>query len=169
MLKETWLVKKAQKGDGEAFIQLVKQYEIVLYGVAKRYLNIEDSADALQETMLIAFKKINGLRQPKYFYSWITKILINECYKILKKNNVYSFHDPDYSYEKFTTENTENDKLGDLITELNPIYKTPLLLYYYSGFSYKEISTIIDEPLGTVKSRIYRGKELLKREYLKGE
>lgn len=169
MLTETGLVRKAQKGDGDAFVQLVKKYETVLYGVARRYLDTEDAADALQDTMLTGFKKIHGLRQSKYFYSWITKILINECYKILKKKNEFSLQKLDYRSESIFNENNENEKLDDLITELNPIYRTPLLLYYYNGFSYKEISTIIDEPLGTVKSRISRGKALLRKEYLKGE
>ncbi|MBO1305769.1 sigma-70 family RNA polymerase sigma factor [Enterococcus sp. 669A] len=169
MLKEIWLVKKAQQGDGEAFVQLTKQYEKILYGVARRYLKDEDVADVLQDTLLIAFKNIHSLKQPKYFNTWLTKILINECNKLLKKNKQYSYQTLEENADLAERTSVDTLELEELISELNPIYKTPILLYYYSGFSYKEISRIIDEPLGTVKSRISRGKALLQKEYRKGE
>lgn len=169
LLSEKWLVKRAQKGDGEAFVKLIEQYENVLYGIAKRYLGIEDAADVLQDTILIAFEEIGNLKQPQYFHTWITKILINQSYNLIKKNNKFSYNYSD-NHQKLLVEDCEEGlELENLISKLDPVYRVPILLYYYSGFSYKEISIILGEPLGTVKSRIFRGKAWLKKEYTKGD
>lgn len=167
MLKETGLVIKAQHGDGEAFVQVTRQYEKRLYGVVRRYLKDEDTADVLQETILIAFKNIHSLEQPKCFNAWITKILINECTGLLKQNKQYPYQMLDETIELASQISVETLALEDLIAELNASYRIPILLHYASGFSCKEISQIIDEPLDTVQSQISRGKALLQKEYLK--
>lgn len=81
------LVKKAKKGDGEAFVTLVKQYEDVLYNTAIRMLQTEeDAADAIQDAIIQAYEKIHTLRNDAYFNTWLYKILLNQCNRILNKN-----------------------------------------------------------------------------------
>ena len=88
------LVKKAQKGDGEAFIQLIQQYELILYRTAKRLgLKDEDIADLLQETILTAFEKITTLKKGQYFNTWICRILLNKCYSFMKRNKTIAAMD----------------------------------------------------------------------------
>ena len=79
------LVKLAQLGDKEVFVELIKSLESSLYKVSKAIL-LSDSEclDAVQETILIAYKNIQQVREPKYFKTWITRILINECNKLRK-------------------------------------------------------------------------------------
>lgn len=77
---------KAKAGDPEAFIQLIQEIELPLYRTARSIVNKdEDCADALQETMLKAFKSIHTLKEPAFFKTWIFRILINECNTMVKK------------------------------------------------------------------------------------
>ena len=81
------MVRKAKKGDSAVFIELIKRCEQSMYKTAWVYLkNDQDVADAIQETILTCFEKIHTLREPKYFKTWMIRILINNCNKILKKN-----------------------------------------------------------------------------------
>ena len=85
------LVEEAKNGNNVAFTELVLQNQNELYKIAKmRLANDDDVNDAIQETMLMAFKSIKKLRENKYFKTWFIKILINECNKIYKKRKSYS-------------------------------------------------------------------------------
>lgn len=74
------LVKKAKKGDAEAFIALMEQNRQSMIRIAFAYLgNEEDVADAMQESILSAFEKLDTLRRAEYFRTWLIRILINQC------------------------------------------------------------------------------------------
>lgn len=80
------LIKRAQKHDTDAFIQLIEEYKTALYKIAKTYLkNEEDVADAMQDTVLSAFEHIDELKTVSYFKTWLTRILINHCTDIVRK------------------------------------------------------------------------------------
>lgn len=163
------LVKKAKKGDGEAFISLVKQYEDVLYRTASRLLNNdEDVADAMQDAILIAYEKLHTLKNDEYFNTWICKILINRCNSLLTKNkNVLGINEHLLS-EKGNDE-FQKIELEDALNSLNEAYKLALILYYIVGLNVKEISEFLKEPEGTVKSRLSRAKSILRNNYYKNE
>lgn len=157
------LVKQAQKGNHEAFIQLIQSYEKVLYNMAFRFLhNEQDVADILQETVLSAYQNIEKLKEPRYFHTWLCRILINQCKKMIEVN-VKEESKVIESIEETITE--DYFSINQMIKTLNSIYQIPIVLYYYAGFSVKEISDILCEPTGTIKSRLFRGRELLKKEY----
>ena len=81
------LVIKAQKKNEEAFVKLMELNKQGMYKVAKSYLSYEeDVADAMQETILTCYEKLDTLRNPQYFKTWMTRILINKCKDILQKN-----------------------------------------------------------------------------------
>ena len=85
------LVTAAKNGDKEAFVQLIRINKQSMYKAAWVYLrNEQDIADALQNTILSCYEKIQGLREVKYFKTWLMRILINECKDILRQKN----HDP---------------------------------------------------------------------------
>lgn len=168
MLKKVWLVKKAQAGNSEAFIELVKGYEIILYNMAYRFLgNESDVEDAIQETVLSAYENIKKLKKPAYFNTWLCRIMINHCQRILKNRNVSVEIADDMIL--FESDSSETMQINQLLKELDERYSTPLILFYYHGFSIKEISKMLDEPIGTIKSRLSRGREKLKIQMLKGE
>ncbi len=160
-----FLVKKAQKGDGEAFIQLIKQYELILYRTAKRLgLKDEDIADILQETVLTAFEKIGTLKKAQYFNTWICRILLNNCYRFIKQHKQVVSLDAtilkDLSHQDILTM-----ELDDALNSLDDHHRIALTLYYVNGLTTKEISDFLHESEGTIKSRISRAKKQLKNTY----
>lgn len=161
------LVKKAKKGDGEAFISLVKQYEDVLYRTASRLLNNEeDVADVMQETIISAYENIHKLKNNEYFNTWICKILINKCNSLLNKNkNIFMMTNhviPDKKRDDY-----EKIELEDALNSLNQANRVALTLYYIVGLNVREISEFLKEPEGTIKSRLSRAKIILKNNYYK--
>lgn len=80
------LIKKAQRGDTEAFSELIHIYQDSFYRIARsRLYNDEDAADAIQEMLLTGWEKRETLKEPKYFKTWMIRILINKCNEILRK------------------------------------------------------------------------------------
>lgn len=163
------LVKKAKKGDGDAFVTLVKQYEQVLYKVAGKLLkNEEDVADALQDAIMAAFEKIETLKNAEHFNTWICKILINKCNRILaKKKNLLELTDSDVFQQKAPDPQLKLD-VEDQLNTLNHDYKTAIVMYYIVGMNIKEIAEFLKEPEGTIKSRLSRAKAMLKNNYHRG-
>lgn len=155
------LVKRAQLGDKEAFVQLIKGMEASLYKVSKAIL-LSDSEclDAVQETILIAYTSIQQVREPKFFKTWITRILINECNKIRKVQTKIVKMD---SYLEPST-NEQREIFIDLQTAIDNLetdLRSVITLYYYEDLSIKEIGTVLDIAVGTVKSRLNRARTKL--------
>ncbi|NMB45778.1 MAG: sigma-70 family RNA polymerase sigma factor [Firmicutes bacterium] len=163
------LIKKAKKGNGKAFVSAVKQYESVLYGVAKRLLSCDqDVADALQEAIMRAFENVKTLKNEQYFRTWICKILINECHKIQRDNKKLSYIDEvltdkdniySHGHEFLRVE------LNEAINSLNHDYKVAVILYYLVGLNTREIGDFLKEPEGTIKSRLSRARAILRDQY----
>ena len=155
------LVKRVQQGDKDAFVRLIKDMESSLYKVSRAIL-LSDSEclDAVQETILIAYTNIHQVREPKFFKTWITRILINECNKIRKVQTKIVKMD---SYlEPSTTEKPEVFvDLQTAIDSLEADLRTVITLYYYEDLSVKDIGTILDIAVGTVKSRLNRARTKL--------
>ncbi len=163
------LVKKAKKGDGEAFVSLVKQYEDVLYRAASRLLNNdEDVADAMQDAIISAYENLHTLKNEEYFNTWICKILINKCNSLLNKNKNVSGINEHLLPEKRNDE-FQKIELEDALNSLNEVYRLALILYYIVGLNVKEISEFLKEPEGTIKSRLSRAKSILRNNYYKNE
>lgn len=163
------LVKKAQKGDDDAYITLFSEYEELIYRIAYLYVkNEEDALDVVQETAYRSFKSIRSLKQAKYFKTWITKIAITCAIDILRKNKRTIFID-DYkgdfeTMEDKTTEITTSLSLMELLKLLQDDEKTILILKYYQEYTFSMISEFLDMPLGSVKTILYRALEKLRIE-----
>lgn len=167
------MIKKAQKGDKEAFIKVINQYTQDMYKVAKARLNSEeDIGDAIQDTILSAYKNICVLKETTYFKTWIIKILINKCNDIINKNKkiVYVEEYYDYSNNNLSTDNTtveENIIFSETLSTLSEDYRLVVVLYYVDGYNTREISEILSEKEGTIKSRLSRARQQLKEHYLR--
>lgn len=160
MDQDVFLVKAAKKGNQEAFVQLFQKYEAVLYNMGRKFLvNEEDLADCMQETALDAYKNLKQLKQPEYFNTWLCRILINNCKKQLTKQKNLDYQSLLMNQGSATTQALE---IRSMLLELDSKYSMPLVLYYYNGFSIKEISEILSLPVNTVKNHLARGKQLLK-------
>lgn len=168
MSNDLFLVKRSKAGNNEAFVQLMMKKEKLLYNMARKFLkNEEDIADCLQETMMDAFKNIKSLKKDKYFDTWLCRILINNSNKIINKNNRIL----DYKAILHEEKNTSIDslELRNLLLSLDSKYSVPLVLYYYNGYSIKEISEILDLPINTIKTRLAIAKSRLKIQQFKEE
>lgn len=165
------LVAKAKRNDEKAFDELIGLVKKELYLIAKAKVKYEDDvADAIQETIFICYRNIHKLRDNKFFKTWLVRILINECNKILKKkkNNISYEENEMENYLKSSEDSLENIGFDILIDGLKEEEKIILTLYYYFEYSSKEISKILKINESTVRSKISRAKEKIKNKYKGG-
>jgi len=170
------LVVKAKAGDTIAFTELIHCIENDLYRIAKTRLNSDDDiSDAIQETMIIAYRKLKKLKDNSKFKSWIIKILINECNLIYKKNNKQNnIYEKIENSSSLDNENnfvyTINSMLDFelLINKLNYEERLIVTLFYNSQYSCNEIAEILDMNINTVKSKLKRAKDKIKIYYKGG-
>ncbi len=164
------LVEKAKKEDKQAFTNLILSIQRDLYCIAKSKIeNENDIDDIIQETMIIAFLNIKKLKNNKFFKTWIIKILINNCNKFYKRKKLKSIEQNDEVRKIRSKEiDMSNIEFEDLISFLKEDEKIILTLYYYLGYTTKEISQILNKREGTICSKISRAKMKIKEKY-KGE
>ncbi|OME24780.1 RNA polymerase [Paenibacillus odorifer] len=161
-------IKKAQKGDHEAFTRLFRHLESQLYRLAKTILlKDEDCADALQETTLKVYKGLANLKQPKFFKTWVIRILINECNQLLRMRErtiavAEIPEEPVVSYVHF--EDSGNVDLQSFINQLDESLRLAIVLFYYDDLSIKQIADVLDISEGAVRARLHRARRLLSKQ-----
>lgn len=152
----------------EHFTKSVLNAELSLYRVAKSILlNDEDCADAIQNAILKAFENLDTLKNERYFKTWLTRILINECYQMLKnmkKENHISLEE----CETVNHDEKDQTEVMSFVYELENKYRVPFILHYIEGYSIKEIAKLLEISAGNVKIRLYRARNIL-QEQLKEE
>ena len=161
-MMDVLLVKRAQRRDMDAFVDLMEKHKTGLYKVAKSYLSSEeDVADVMQETVLSVYEHIQELKSVSYFKTWMTRILINHCKDLLRQQKRYLVSD---QLPENTQEAPESDReFYRLVGELPEDYRAVFLLYYGEGFHTREIAQILDMNENTVKSKLRRGRDRLKQ------
>lgn len=166
------LIKRAQSGDAEAFIQLMEDNKESLKRVAFAYLKREeDVADAIQDTILDAFESIHKLRKPEHFKTWLTRILLNNCTEIYRRNKRQAIYDMKAEeYEKYSLQDglsgveAQSDlEFQDLLAHLPEDSRIIFQLYFGEQYTTSQIAEILNINENTVKSRLHRGKEQLRR------
>ncbi len=172
---EKHLLNAITKGDKTAFVNLMELHKSSLYRTASAILhNTEDVADAMQECYLAAYKNLNKLKNPKYFKTWLTRILIRKCFDILAHNRTIAEFtesatlDKESFYEEpyFSTNKEKFELPDDLLPGIRDEDRLVLNLYYGMEFSVKEIAEILTIREGTVKSRLSRSREKVKENYI---
>lgn len=174
------LVTEAISGDQKAYTKLMGLYRDPIFFMMKRMVqNIDDAEDLTIEAFGKAFKMLEYYT-PKYAFStWLFKIASNHCIDFLRKQNKYkvlsideSINDEDsvpgeniraetLDPEEEMIKGQKDNLLQDFIKKLHPDYQEILELKYFYGLSYIEIAEQLNIPLGTVKARLFRSKELL--------
>lgn len=160
-------VKKAQKGDSNAYLKLFEQYEQHIYRIAYVYVkNQEDALDVVQETAYKSFKSIATLREPAYFKTWLVRIAISCSMDILRQRAKIVHFKQDI--QEAAAEEAEDIPLAlslkDLIDTLDEEEKSVIILRFYYDYTIKEVTTLLEIPLGTGKTILYRAlKKLRKR------
>ena len=159
------LVSKAKKRDKAAFIQLIRQCESGMYKVSRSLLtNDEDAADAMQETILICWEKIETLKKNEYFKTWMTRILINECYAILREKKTL-FLEEEIPESGVMEKAYENIEWIQMLQNMDEKYRTILVLYYAEGFKVREIADILNLNVSSVKDRLVKARNVYKKMY----
>ena len=152
----------------EQFTAEVLKAEKRLYHIAKSILkNDEDCADAMQNAILAAYKKLHTLKQETFFKTWLTRILINESYQLLRNRREQVSYE-DYMAKQKAEDSTRYSELYLAVQELSEKYRIPFVLHYVEGYSVKEIAQILSLTESAVKVRLHRARNLMK-ERLKGE
>ena len=146
----------------EELSKLILENQKEMYVLACSILkNQADAQDAVSECIVRAFENRTSLRKRTSARSWLIKILINVSRSaITKRQKVVLFADPEqYEQEPETAE----DHLWSVILELPENVRVVMVLYYYEGFSVREISTLLDIPEGTTKTRLSSGRKQLEK------
>lgn len=169
------ILAAAQKGNLKAFDAIIKFYQPAIFNHLCRLINNTDDAfDLAQETFLKLYKTHDRIDCQANFKSYLYKIATNTAYDWLKKKKRHPedlvIDDDNIDFETieakqsyYKIESIDLIGLNMALDKIKPVYKNLLLLYYYQGFDYEEISRITDQPLNTVKVGLYRAKrELLK-------
>lgn len=151
------------------FTAEVLNAEKSMYHIARSILqNDEDCSDAMQNAILHAFEKLHTLRREDYFKTWLTRILINECYQIVRSRR------QQVPYEEYMAEHVdtggeaEYSEVFEAVMGLEDNYRVPVVLFYVEGYSVREIGQILGISQGAVKTRLCRGRSLLKAELMGG-
>lgn len=154
----------------EEFTQRILAAELSLYRVAKSILhNDDDCADAIQNAILKAWQKRHALRKKEYFKTWLTRIVINECYQIIKESQRYIPMDEYPGWDILAADGIREESVvfAELM-KLDEKYRMPIVLHDIEGYSVKEISKILHLTETNVRNRLSRGKAAL-RTQLEGE
>jgi RNA polymerase sigma-70 factor (ECF subfamily) len=163
------IIRQFIDGDSSAFQILVKRHKEKVRNIV--YVTMNNSAlvdDIAQEVFITVYKNLKYFRFESQFTTWLYRITVNRCKDYLRKMNVRKIFSPleeGTEVTEYTTPAENNDVskiVMDAISKLPAKLRMPLVLKDIEGFSYQEISETLKCEMGTVKSRIFRGRERLK-------
>lgn len=151
--------------DKETFCTLVLAQQEPLFRAARAILrNDQDAEDAVQEAICSAFASRSQLQDTEKFRAWLTRILVNRCYDICRKRRpTVDLADVQDYLPAAEESHAERMTVWQAVLSLNEDLRAPIALFYYDGFSIKEISRILDISQPAVKTRLSRGWERLRR------
>jgi RNA polymerase sigma-70 factor, ECF subfamily len=162
------LVKECLAGSGRSYDKLVEKYYKVIFRLAVKLVRGFDDAEEITQIVFVKAYESLGSYSSKYkFFSWLYRITINESInhgKRLRNNEVISeeLRSSNDSPDEMTEAIEMNNNIRDALMKLDIIYRVPVVLKHFEGYSYKELSEMLDIPEKTVKSRLFTGRQLLK-------
>jgi RNA polymerase sigma-70 factor, ECF subfamily len=185
----TWtdeeLVARSIGGDSESFNELVLRWERPIYALAYRTIGREEDArDVCQETFLRAFRALPGFRGQAKFSSWLYRIALNLCRDWIRRERRAPIVQPpeDVDVMELAAASEPSESIEDLVARkdlsravekamslLPDEQRTAIVLKEYHGLTFQEIAELLGCPLSTVKTRLYQGLTVLRRELAKGE
>jgi RNA polymerase sigma-70 factor (ECF subfamily) len=171
-MKNIEIVKRAQKGDKEAFVKLINDSKENLYKIAFTYMkNEQEALDVVSDAVYKAYIDIKKVKKPEFFNTWITKILINSAINRLRKGGRIIYIDDYQKNGKTEDDNLEihfdipaNIDLYNALDNLEIKYRSIIILKYFQDMTIVQISKVLDLPEGTVKVYLRRALKKLKIE-----
>ena len=180
------VINAALTGDEAAYKKITDRYRGPLFHLMYKMVhNREEAEDLVQEAFIKAFRALDTFNEEFAFSTWLYKIAVNNCIDFLRKKRLqtYSYDKPisakdgelhreyadkDVSTDKEILSTEKTAIINTAIDELPEKYRTAIVLRHQEELAYEEIAEMLDIPLGTVKARIFRAREMLKRK-LKGK
>ena len=177
-------IQKALTGDENAYSSLVKRYKSGIYNLIYQMIkNREETEDLVQETFIKAFKSLESYNTDYAFSTWLYKIAFNHCIDSIRKKKLktlpldkpiklkegevqHEIKDNSYSPENTFLFAERKKRIQDSIDSLPEKYKRAIVMRHQEDCSYEQISKILHIPLGTVKARIFRAREMLKKKLM---
>ena len=175
-------IKQVLKGDQNAYADIVNLYQHKLYQICYRMLgNKQEAEDIAQEAFVRAYINLHSYDQKRKFSTWLYRIATNLCIDRIRKKKPDYYLDAEvagtdgldmYSQiaadeklpEDVVTQMELQERIQYEISQLPDKYRSVIVLKYIEELSLQEISEILDMPLGTVKTRIHRGREALRKQ-----
>ena len=155
------LVEQAQRGDREAFAILARTRGDTLFGVARRILrDVGLAEDAVQQTLVIAWRELPRLRDPDRFDAWLQRMLVHACYSEARRKRAWSanirvlpVNGPTAPDELASL--VDRDEVERGFRRLPPDQRAILVLHHYLGLDSNEIGEVLEIPVGTARSRLH--------------
>ena len=180
---ESIVVRRAKKGDQDAFEQLVTRYEKKVYSLAYHYAgNEQDAMDISQEAFLRVYRFLPQFNEDSQFSTWLYRVTSNVCKDYLRKRNTraafslsgeqdgeeYLMEAPDLRYnpEDLLEQKEMRRQIREGLEQLNPDHREILVMRDVMGLTYGEIASSLELEEGTVKSRIARAREKLRQKLM---
>jgi RNA polymerase sigma-W factor len=175
------LVRLAKSGDGKAYDELTLMYKDIVFKIIHRMVhNHQEAEDLTQEAFIKAYNSITSFNEEYAFSTWLFKIATNNCIDYFRKRKLKThsmdetirykddeihqeYADPDPDVEKEIIADEKSKMIRKAIDELPDKYRLVIKMRHQEERSYEEIAEILDLPLGTVKARIFRAREMLNK------
>ena len=175
------LINKAKNGDAKAYEGLLKKYKNSVYNLVYRMVrDVQEAEDLTQEAFIKAFNSLASFNEEYAFSTWLYKIATNNCIDFFRKRKLQTYSldkpiqykdseiqheipDPDLNPEKSILARERSSMIQEAIETLPEKYYTAIVLRHNDEKSYEEIAEILELPLGTVKARIFRAREMLNK------
>lgn len=175
------LIADALKGDQKAYTRLVEQHKKAIFHIINKIVRNDEAAnDLVQETFMKAFSSLATYRSEYRFSTWLYKIAANASIDYLRKRRIHALsldrpmetkdgtveiEVPDYSYhpERDLMRKQQRISIEEAIDSLPKKYREVIVYRHKDDKSYEEIADLLEIPVGTVKARIFRARELLKK------
>ena len=174
------LVARSRGGDLDSFNQLVVRWERPIYALAYRVIGREEDArDVAQETFLRAFRALSGFKGQAKFSSWLYRITLNLCRDWIRRERrapvaqapegmdlveLASEAEPSESIEDLVARRELGRAVAKAMAMLPDEQRTAIVLKEYHGLTFQEIADLLDCPLSTVKTRLYQGLGVLRKQ-----
>lgn len=165
------LVRAARRGDDDAFYRLIQEHKAKLYKIAYAYFHNEaDALEAIQEVTCRAYTRIGKLREPQFFNTWLTRIMINYCADERRKRNRWTARitDLDLEHADVPAEDAQSASLSKMMVQtalarMEDKYQTIIQLKYFHDLTIAEIAKTMKRPEGTIKTWLHQALKGLRK------
>lgn len=163
------LVRRFRAGESEAFTDLVRRHQQRVFSLCVRVLGDQDAAaDVAQETFLTVLRKLDGFRGDAAFTTWLHRVAVNACYDELRKRTRRPMlhvatgdgpdHEPGLPVVDHADEVAGTHDVATALTTIPEEFRVAVVLADVQDMAYEQIAQVLDVPIGTVKSRVHRGR-----------